>query len=102
MKKVYTGTNLPEAGLIQAMLQEAGIPGEVRGAVLHGLFGVGSGIDACPAVWIRNDEDLERAEALIQEHLRSDPEQSCVKAWTCPSCGEVIERQFKACWKCGK
>ena len=39
------------------------------------------------------------AEALLVEFLR--PQRPGGEVWCCPSCGEELEGQFTACWRCG-
>lgn len=99
MKRIYTGRSVPDAGLVQAMLKEAGISTEVRNAQLQSMLGEASGIDGRPSVWILNDDDFEKAEAIVETFL--NPADSANSAeWTCQRCGETHSAQFKACWKC--
>ena len=51
---------------------------------------------AVPAVWV-NRSDLVRA----WQALRTFVERQHGRApWTCPNCGENLERQFSECWNC--
>lgn len=48
-------------------------------------------------LWIPNDEDFDRAEALIAEQFvghESKPE------WTCVECHESNDGSFEFCWNC--
>lgn len=51
-------------------------------------------------VWIADENDLERARQIVQEFQQS-PAQPTGWNWRCKQCGEEIEPQFTACWKCG-
>lgn len=43
------------------------------------------------------DQDLEKARGI----LAAPAETTATRPWTCPQCGENIERGFDACWQCG-
>lgn len=43
------------------------------------------------------DQDREQALALLLDSA----EEVVVPPWTCQSCGEEIQANFDACWKCG-
>lgn len=56
------------------------------------------------------DEDVDRAESLLEEFERVQREESRrafaeadaqQTPWQCPNCGETLEAQFGACWRCG-
>jgi len=62
-----------------------------------------------PSIWVR-DADVDRAETLLEEFERLQREESRrafaetearQSPWQCPNCGEALEAQFHACWKCG-
>ena len=58
-------------------------------------------VDAC-AVWITDDAQYETANALLMAFLRGDAAREFRgQHWRCPQCGEQLEGQFTACWKCG-
>ncbi len=44
-----------------------------------------------------------RARQIIARHLKgaSPSDAALVHAWRCAVCGEMVEGQFQACWKCG-
>ena len=99
MKRIYTGKNIPDAGLVRAMLEEAGITAEVKNGQLQSMLGEASGIDGRPSVWILHDIDFEKAEAMVEKFLNPSDSAASEK-WTCKHCGEMHTAQFKACWKC--
>jgi rubrerythrin len=45
----------------------------------------------------------DRARQIVARHLKGAAvsEAALAPAWRCPSCGELVEGQFQACWKCG-
>lgn len=98
MRRVYSSDNSMLAGHIRALLQQAGIECIMRNQHLWGGIGELPPIECWPEVWITDDSDYELAAALISEALNS--EQRHDPPWQCP-CGEEIEGQFTACWKCG-
>lgn len=77
-------------------LRAAGIACEVRNTTLAGAIGEVPWLECAPQLWIANALDEPRALQLLQElhaPLAAPP-------WRC-ACGETIEAQFGACWKCG-
>jgi hypothetical protein len=46
---------------------------------------------------------VERARQIVTRHLKgaSVSEAAIAPPWRCPSCDEIVEAQFQACWKCG-
>ena len=77
------------------VLRASGIRCAVRNTTLAGAIGDIPFIECAPQVWLENRLDEPRARELI--HLVQQPLDGPV--WTC-SCGEQIEPQFGACWRC--
>jgi rubrerythrin len=48
--------------------------------------------------------NAERARQIVTRHLKgaSVSEAALMPAWRCVNCGEMVEGQFQACWKCGR
>ena len=44
------------------------------------------------------DPNLESATEFVEENSRREREPAAT--WQCPTCGEHIQEQFGACWKC--
>jgi hypothetical protein len=66
MKRVYVAQTPVDAQFVKAFLESAGIPASVRGEHLFTLRGlVPVTEDTLPAVWVSEDEDLERATELL-------------------------------------
>jgi hypothetical protein len=55
------------------------------------------------AVYVLSPTDVERARTIVARHLKGASVSATVLSapWQCPSCNELIEGQFQACWKCG-
>lgn len=95
--KLHTADNPVEVGFVRGLLEAEGIETRARSMELWTVaveiyFAEG----ARPSVWVRRRE-LERARAILAERDRSDP----ARSWTCSGCGEKLEGQFTACWRCG-
>lgn len=111
LKKVYEAQNGPDAHLLRGLLESEGIPAVVRGVgilpfIESGLFRMGNR----PTVWVLDDARFPRALEIVHG-FRLNPERAASAAgaagaasdavWTCPGCGERMERQFSDCWNCG-
>jgi rubrerythrin len=58
-------------------------------------------VDLC-SVWVTDDAQFERADALLVSFLRGDHAREFRdQNWRCPKCGENLEGQFTECWSCG-
>jgi len=80
------------------VLRAAGIGCTVRNATLSGAMGDIPFLECAPQIWIENRLDEARARDLIAS-LRLPLD---APPWTCAHCGESIEPQFGACWRCSK
>ena len=100
MKQLHVARHAPEAHLVKGYLESHGIAAVVRGEYLTSGWGE-LPVDVC-AVWIAEDADYARAQALLVSFLRGDAAREYRgQGWRCAQCGEDIEGQFTACWKCG-
>jgi hypothetical protein len=77
-------------------LRAAGIACEVRNTALAGAIGEVPWLECAPQLWIADALDAPRALMLLAE-LEAPP---AAPPWRC-LCGETIEAQFGACWRCG-
>ena len=48
-------------------------------------------------VWVMDPAEAARAERLLREGVPTSG-----APWTCPACGERLEPQFSACWRCAR
>jgi membrane protease YdiL (CAAX protease family) len=102
MKQVYLARDAAEAHLIAAMLDAAGIKTHILGEHISTLQGaIPFGTASSPALCVVDDLDSEEAQRQIGEFLRHRQPADRTSIWICPQCGESIESQFTACWKCG-
>lgn len=100
MKQVHVARHAPDAHLVKGLLESHGIAAEVRGEFLTSGWGE-LPVDVC-SVWIADDAQYERANALLVSWLNGDLARELrALAWRCPACGEPLEGQFTMCWKCG-
>jgi hypothetical protein len=50
-------------------------------------------------LWILDDARLSDAQRLVEKALQEE-DAGNGETWECPLCGERLEPQFEACWKC--
>lgn len=100
MKRLHIARHAPEAHVICSYLETAGIAALVRGEFLTGGLGE-LPVDQCQ-VWVVEEGEFARADALLRAYLRGDDAQThALEGWRCPGCAEEIEGQFTDCWRCG-
>ncbi len=99
MKTIFSSLNLVEVHHLKNLLQSAGIRCRIRNEDLVRLAGEVPFPECALQLVVEREEDHPAAEKLLAEFLR--PQSRPVKPWRCPDCGETIEGQFTACWKCG-
>lgn len=88
----------PLAGLLKERLEQEGIACLLRNEELFAAMGEIPFVELTPELWIIDDDVLPRARLLLDGWLRPP---DGTPPWTCPECGEELEGQFGACWKCG-
>jgi hypothetical protein len=100
MKQVHIAKHAPEAHIVKGVLEASGIDAVVRGEFLTSGWGE-LPVDVC-SVWIADDAQYERAQALLLSFLNGDLARELrSQNWRCAKCGEQLEGQFTSCWKCG-
>ncbi len=99
MKKLYSAQNLNLPAWLKAVLEEQGIVCIIRNEYLAGGAGELPPTDCWPELWLVDDERYAEARKLVSALLEAPPER---KVRTCPGCGERVEPQFGACWRCGR
>ncbi len=97
MRHLYTGWDPLLVGHLEEALREQGIPCVVRNRYLSGGAGELPPTELWPQVWVDGTHYL-RAREILQALL---PEPEPAPPWRCPGCGESLEGQFGACWRCG-
>lgn len=99
MKRIYCTHDRLLAGFIQGVLEEHGIAAWLRNDYLNGGVGELPPIECWPELWVA-DEDGYRALRVVDEVLRGgETERDC---WRCEGCGEWLDPQFRACWRCAE
>jgi hypothetical protein len=100
MRQIHIARHAPEAHLVKGFLESNGIAAVVRGEFLTSGWGE-LPADVC-SVWIADNSQYERANELLIAFMRGDAAREFRgQNWRCPQCGEQLEGQFTACWKCG-
>jgi hypothetical protein len=103
LAKIYTAANAVDAHMLKTLLEQEEIPAVVRGDGLVPLQG-GTllAMEVRPSVWVFDDEQRDRAQALADDYgRRTAPPDGNGIGWTCV-CGEPVEAQFSECWNCGR
>ena len=100
MKKLYVSNSLIDVESRKEILDQAGIPNMVRNQQLTMLAGEVPFAEVFPELWVINDEDLPRAQELLANWEQS--ESVGTTDWTCAACGEHHDKEYTACWKCGR
>lgn len=96
MKQVFTLTETEELELLKNMLEESGIPCALRNEQLSRAFPV---MPFNTELWVTNDDDYPRAQALCQAWLQTPA--GATGSWVCTQCAQQLRGQFDSCWKCG-
>ncbi|KAA6187423.1 DUF2007 domain-containing protein [Thiohalocapsa marina] len=99
MQRLYQAGDRIEAQLLSDLLDRHLIDNTVLGDYLTGAVGE-LPADVYPGVWIIHDQDLERAQALLQAFL-ADARREPRSSWVCHGCGELVDGAFDLCWRCG-
>lgn len=99
MKRVWSGSSLPDTAHFKNVLEQAGIACLIKNRELGGGIGDLPVFDCAPELWVLDGRDAPRAAALIRESVR--PAASGAE-WRCTNCGESNEPQFAACFNCGR
>lgn len=98
MRKVHTAESIIEIAHLRNVLEQAGIACYVRNERLGGVVGEIPFVECWPELWVlRNGEEL-RARGLIDAARAAVLEPA--PDWICAACGERVEGQFDACWRC--
>lgn len=90
----------PLALLLKELLEGEGIACLLRNEELFAAMGEIPFIECLPELWVVDDEVYPRARVLLEGWLQADEHKA--ESWVCPGCGERLEGQFGACWKCGR
>jgi hypothetical protein len=98
MKRVWSGSSLPDTTHFKNLLEQAGIACLIKNRELGGGLGDLPVFDCAPELWVLDDRQEPHAAQLIRDSVRP-PARGAL--WSCTACGEDNEPQFAACWSCG-
>jgi hypothetical protein len=98
LTKVFVAQHPTEAHLLAGVLESEGIPTEVRSEALFSASGEIPIGEALPEIWVLNDDQAGEARNVLRK--RSADANAAGESWRCSNCGETVEPQFTACWKC--
>ncbi len=96
MKQVFRAASLLQVAHARNLLIAAGIDSELRNQYLAGALGDLPMLETWPQLWV--EDALESAARHVLERAAAAPSGT---PWTCAQCGERLEPQFTACWRCG-
>ncbi len=99
MIKVFEDFELSRVGQFQSVLEAAGIRTLLKNQYMNSSMGEIPFVELLPELWILDDDDLERAQELIQSLLVSHAEGQ--PDWVCKACSVEVGAAFSHCWNCG-
>ncbi len=82
---------------LRNLLEAEGIPCVVRNEALSQLAGEVPFTERALELWLKRGDDMGRARQVFRD-FQHGPRQT--GSWRC-GCGELLEGQFTACWRCG-
>ncbi len=94
MKRIYSSFNLAAVHHAKNVLEAEGIRAVVKNQYLSSAMGDLPPAECQIELWLLNENDASRAEAILFAPRAEGPE------WTC-ACGEKLGAQFTQCWRCG-
>jgi len=98
MKPLLSSLNALEIHHLKNVLETEGIRCWIKNELLSRLAGEIPFVDCAMELHLLREEDRPRAESLLETWRRGG---TAGPPWTCAECGEWLEGQFSACWKCG-
>ena len=99
MKVVFASLNALEIHHLRNLLEAEGIPCAVRNELLSRLAGEVPFTECAIELVVLRESDASEAERFVRDFRRSKP--TTGMPWRCVRCGETLEPQFSACWRCG-
>jgi hypothetical protein len=98
MIKVFTDENRMIVYNMKNLLHSEGIETVMKNEFSGGGVGDLPAFDIWPEIWIRDDAQLARAQAILQRVT----EVTDAAAWVCHGCQESNDAAFGICWNCGR
>jgi hypothetical protein len=100
MKKLYVSQSLIDVESRKELLDQAEIACTIKNQRSAMLGGEVPFVEVFPELWVLQDRDFEQAQTLLKDWEEAEPRETT--SWTCPSCGEVHQKEFTTCWKCSQ
>jgi hypothetical protein len=97
MKRLCRASSLPDAHILRGVLEQSGIEARVFNENAQSGVGQLPVPDAYPEIWLVNEQDLERAKAVVREFESAPRVTGSVR---CGACGEDSPANFQLCWNC--
>src|SRR5215471_10102098 len=98
MQRIFIAQQRVEAYLLVDRLAHAGIRAHVFNVHASSIVGDVPPEVANPQVWLDDDADRARAEAVIREYQAERNREGSI---VCGKCTEENPATFELCWKCG-
>jgi hypothetical protein len=99
MQRIFVALHRVEAYLLVDRLRQAGIKAHVFNENASSIVGDVPPDVAQPQVWLDDDGDRARAEAVLREY---SVERNRMGTVFCSGCHEENPATFELCWNCGK
>jgi rubrerythrin len=98
MTLLLSSLNALEIHHLKNLLEAEGIRCWVKNELLSRLAGEIPFTECALELHLLRESDRPRAEAVMEAWRSAPP---LAGRWTCAQCGEALEGQFSACWRCG-
>ncbi|MDT3779767.1 DUF2007 domain-containing protein [Nitrospira sp. MA-1] len=99
MKNLYVSQSLIDVESRKELLDQAQIPSTIKNQRSAMLGGEVPFVEVFPELWVLKDENFNRANRLLEDWEQAQPLEAT--QWTCSGCGELHQKEFTTCWKCG-
>jgi hypothetical protein len=95
MKRVFRAASLIQVAHAKNVLLSAGIDSELRHQYLVGALGDLPIMETWPQLFVADEDETAAVRALSRASQAPSGSN-----WVCERCGENLEPQFTACWRC--
>ena len=99
MQKLFVSPLLMEVESLKDVLEQEGILCTIKNQQGSSLAGEVPFAEVFPELWVLNDNDFPKALEFLENWRQAQPTETT--GWTCPKCGETLEKDFTSCWNCG-
>jgi hypothetical protein len=95
MQKLYSSEDIIVLTHLHDLLRQYDIKTIVKQCKMRDIY---PAVESISELLVLSGGDYDRAMEIIHKSLSST---EVKESWSCSSCKEKIEGQFKQCWKCG-